>query len=394
LPETIPAEEATRIDTCWSVAAGLGLVDTIRGADFQARHIQAALTKGDPARVARAIAAEACYASTVGRSAAPRTSKLLDVADELTSRIGDARAIGFVRGSRGIVAFQEGRWTESRDHCVLAEAILRERCQGVAWELTTALYFRLAALALLGQYADLNAELPAELREAEDRGDLYRLINLQTSLTNMAWLATDRPDEAKRQIVEAIGRWSRRGYQIQHYQAWFADVQILLYRGRGEEAQKLVEDGWKPLAKSFFLRIQFIRTMATTLLGRVALAAARTRPPSEKMELVRIAQRSVKKLAREDAAWAVALSHSMRGQIAITLGDRERAIAAFASATKVLTDAELHLDAACSRRAHGLLLGGDAGRELVAAAEAWMTSERIRNIDAMFGTVLPAMVKE
>jgi tetratricopeptide (TPR) repeat protein len=394
LPETIPADEATRIDTCWSVAAGLGLVDTIRGADFQARHIQAALTKGDPARVARAIAAEACYASTVGRSASARTRKLLDLADELTTRIGDARAIGFVRGSRGIVAFQEGRWAESRDHCSSAEEILRERAQGVAWELTTALYFRLAALALLGQYADLNAELPGELREAEDRGDLYRLINLQTSLTNMAWLATDRPDEAQRQIVEAIGRWSRRGYQIQHYQAWFADVQILLYRGRGEEAQKLLEEGWKPLAKSFFLRIQFIRTMARTLRGRVALAAARTRPPSERKALVKIAERSVKQLAREDASWAVALSHSLRAQIAVTLGDRDRAIAGFVSATKVLTDAELFFDAACSRRAHGLLLGGDAGRELVTAAEAWMTSERIRNIGAMFATILPAMAKE
>ncbi|MET0594875.1 MAG: AAA family ATPase, partial [Polyangiaceae bacterium] len=394
LPESIPPEDATRIDTCWSVAAGLGLVDTSRGADFQARHIQVALTKGDAGRVARAVAAEACYASTVGRSAASRTSKLLDLADDLTQRIGDARAIGFVRGSRGIVAFQEGRWVVARDHCAMAEEILRERCQGVAWELTTALYFRLAALALLGQFADLNAELPAELREAEDRGDLYRLINLQTSLTNMAWLAGDRPDEAKRQIVSAMDRWSRRGYQIQHYQAWFANVQILLYRGLGEEAQALVEEGWKPLSQSFFLRIQFIRTMVNTLHGRCALAAARTRPPSERKALVHIAERSVKKLAAEDASWAVALSHSLRAQIAVSLGKRDEAAVLFGKAAQVLAAAELFLDAACSRRAEGLLLGGDAGRALVASADAWMESERIRSIPAMFATVLPSMADD
>jgi hypothetical protein len=120
------------------------------------------------------------------------------------------------------------------------------------------------------------------LREAEDRGDLYGLIGLQTSLTNMAWLAADTPDEAERQVLDGMRRWSRRGYQIQHYQAWFANVQILLYRGKGQKAYALVEQGWKPLASSFFLRIQFIRTMANGVVGRTALAASATCPPSER----------------------------------------------------------------------------------------------------------------
>jgi tetratricopeptide (TPR) repeat protein len=392
-PETIPIEDATRIDICWSVAAGLGLVDTIRGADFQARHMQVALSKGDASRAARAIAAEACYASTAGPQASARTSKLLDLAEKLTTRIGDPRAIGFVRGSRGIVAFQEGGWSESRDHCLLAEEILRERCQGVAWELTTAMYFRLAALALLGQYADLNAELPGALREAEESGDLYRMINLQTSLTNMAWLATDTPDVAEQKIDDGMRLWSRRGYQIQHYQAWFAKVQILLYRGRGAEAQALIEEGWKPLSRSFFLRIQFIRTMASGLRARCALAATKSCSPSEKQGHLALVKRAITRLRKEGTGWAAAFAQALEAQVAFVEGRRDAAIAAFSTATDAFAAAELYMDAACAQRAHGLLQGGDAGRAYVAESEAWMGSQRIRSVESMFRLLLPGMTE-
>jgi hypothetical protein len=261
----------------------------------------------------------------------------------------------------------------------------------VAWELTTALYFRLAALALLGQFASLNAALPLVLREAEDRGDLYGLIGLQTSLTNMAWLAADTPDEAERQVLDGMRRWSRRGYQIQHYQAWFANVQILLYRGKGQKAYALVEQGWKPLASSFFLRIQFIRTMANGVVGRTALAASATCPPSERARLIAIARRATSKLEREDARWANAVAQSLRGQIAVAEGRRDEAIKAFAAATEALSAADLHLDAACARRARGLLLGGEEGRAEIARAEGWMASERIRAFRPTFAMIIPAV---
>src|SRR6185436_7986417 len=50
----LSSEELIRIDPCWSVAMGLGFVDTLRGADFQARHLLLATRAGEPYRVARA----------------------------------------------------------------------------------------------------------------------------------------------------------------------------------------------------------------------------------------------------------------------------------------------------------------------------------------------------
>jgi eukaryotic-like serine/threonine-protein kinase len=57
-PSQVSAKELTRIDICWSVAAGLSVVDNVLAADFQARHMLLALRAGDPYRIFRALALE------------------------------------------------------------------------------------------------------------------------------------------------------------------------------------------------------------------------------------------------------------------------------------------------------------------------------------------------
>ena len=61
----MPADSLLRIDTCWSVTTGLAMVDSIRAADFNTRHLLLALEAGEPYRIARALALEA---SSRGRS--------------------------------------------------------------------------------------------------------------------------------------------------------------------------------------------------------------------------------------------------------------------------------------------------------------------------------------
>src|SRR5207248_1449637 len=58
-----------RLDVCWSVAVGLGLVDNVRGADYQARHLLLALKVGEPYRVARALALEVGFVASGGGKA-------------------------------------------------------------------------------------------------------------------------------------------------------------------------------------------------------------------------------------------------------------------------------------------------------------------------------------
>src|SRR5262249_57025228 len=54
------------VDTCWSVAVGLSMVDTIRAADFQSRYLLLALDAGEQFRIARALELEGAQRAVPG----------------------------------------------------------------------------------------------------------------------------------------------------------------------------------------------------------------------------------------------------------------------------------------------------------------------------------------
>ena len=388
-PGAVSPSELARIDVCWAGAVGLGLVDTIRGAHFQARHMLLALRAGDRYRVARALSAEACYSSTGGVPAHARTQRLLETARRLSEEIGDPRAIGFARGAAGLTSVQEGRWRDGRSHCDAAEAQLRERCQGVAWEVFTAQYFSLASLSYLGEIAEMQRRLPLVLRQAEERGDLNGVTTLKTSLTNIVWLAADAPDEARQQIDEAMRAWSRQGYQMQHYYTWYAAAQVALYLGQAAAAHAHVESGLRALERSLLTRVQLIRVMVRDLRGRSAVAAAAQARGSERKRLLLQGWRAARQLLGEDAAWAHAYGQVLRAQLFWLEGDHDGAAAGLADAATRLEATELGLSAAVVRQLRGRILGGDAGAQLRGDATQWMRTQQIRNVARMCALVAP-----
>src|SRR5262249_3511565 len=64
--DEIGATELLRIDTCFQLSMGLGMVDTLGGAAFQSRNLLLALRAGVPLRVAGAVGAEAIYVGSMG----------------------------------------------------------------------------------------------------------------------------------------------------------------------------------------------------------------------------------------------------------------------------------------------------------------------------------------
>ncbi|WP_406697083.1 protein kinase [Singulisphaera sp. Ch08] len=386
----VAAADLTRIDVCWSAAAGLSVVDTIRGADFQARGLLLALRAGEPFRIARSLAMEAAQTAIPGVSAKRRTARLLALAGTLAKQADAPHALGLVTLAQGVSAYLEGRWRDALQASDAGETILRDRCQGVAWEIDTAHAFSLWSLSHLGAIAELNRRWPVLLKEARERGDLYAVMNLSTYIMAMVRLAADSPIEAREELLRTMSQWSRQGYHVQHNDELWAAALIELYRGDGPAAWKLVSEQWPALARSLLLRVQFIRTSMYFLRARCALAAATA---TRSATLIKVAARDARHLEREKIPYAKPYARLIRAGIAAAQGDLDAAKTGLADAAAGFDSVEMQLCAASARRVLGEFIGGDEGQDLLDHANTWMTGQGIRNpgrMAAMYVTGFPS----
>ncbi len=368
----------------------MSVVDTIRGADFQARGLLLALRAGEPFRIARALAMEAAHAASIGGPNRRRTLELLATAQSLAERDAHPSALGMATLARGTADYLIGAWKSAHEHCEQAEAIFRDRCTGVAWELDTVHAFGLWALSHMGGTAKLTRRWPVLLKEARERGDLYAVMNLSTYLMSIVRLAANEPDEAQDELRRTMAQWSQEGYHVQHNDALWAGIQIELYRGNGLAAWGLLERSWSALSGSLLLRVQFIRISMWSLRGRSALALAAT--TADPRSYLREAERDARRLDRERMPYAEANAELIRAGLREARGDLSVAATRLAAAAARFDAADMYLCAQAARRRLGVILGGDEGRALVATADAWMAGQKIVDpvrMTAMFAPGFP-----
>jgi eukaryotic-like serine/threonine-protein kinase len=297
----IGEETLTRIDTCWAVATGLAVIDNIRAADFQTRHLLMALKAGEPYRIARSLSIEAVTASaTGGIRNQRRADQLIRSSETIGKTLDNPHTDGLLILARGAAAYFRGQWKLAFQLGERGEQTLRGHGVGTTWEHSSAQNFVVGSLMYLGELREVRRRLPVLLEDAMDRANLYAEVHLRTR-QNLMYLAADDPDGAQADIDHAMGRWSHRGYHVQHYLALLARTQIELYAGRGEVAWTLVESGWPELQRSMLLRVQVVRIEATYLRARCALAA--NKPGADRMAA---------SLAGEGVAWAEPLAEVIR----------------------------------------------------------------------------------
>jgi serine/threonine protein kinase len=374
--QDVPAGELIRIDACWSVAVGLSLVDNVRAADFQSRHLLLALEAGEPYRIARAFALESGHSAAAGAGARARTEWFVAEALRLAERLQDPHTLGLATLMAGLTACLEGRFRTALERTDEAAGILRERGRGVAQELDTAHSYALMALAYLGDLGELARRLPPLLQDAEDRGDLFASIRLRTRLLGIALLADDDPVRAAAEVEGAIAQWSHRAFHIPHYNALWARATIALYAGDARGASDLLARQGSALSRSLILRAQLARVEVLSLRARCALAlGSETGSEAFLEEAIRHAGH-IRRLA---TGWADPLAALVEAGVAITRGDRSRALAILEDAEAGSLATEMGLCAAAARRRRGELIGGEEGQALVEAADDWMRGHGVRH---------------
>jgi hypothetical protein len=388
---TIPPDQLTRVDTCWSIAVGLGLVDTMRGNEFQTRHLLLALELGEPYRIARALAVEGGYSSLDGLRGQRRTESILRAAQTLAERINHPHAIGLAILTSGIAASLEQRWRHGLELFERALRILTDHCTGVAWELDTCAHNMLRNLTYLGRWLELARRLPAHLKDAQERGDLYLETALRIRATYVAHLAADRPDAARHDVTDSLERWAQPGFQLEHYWATVVEPEIELYAGRVGAAQAKLARWWPALVDSFFLRAESARSESFYLRGRVRLLAASEDSGSDRLRALNEAERDALRIEKDKVPAADGTAALLRAAAAALRGQREEAMRLFTVAEARLAGSDMLMHATAARRARGRLLGGDHGASLVAEADSWMREQGVVRPDCVARMLCPGI---
>lgn len=385
----VPADELQRLDVCSFLGGPLGMVEPLRGFDLQVRQTLLALKAGEPHRVARAMSNQIANFAIAGSKERAFTGKLVADALALATRLDDRAVLGRILVAAGMAAKMNQELTDSIKYLDRAFETLAGM-PGFAWERQTARIFLLDDLMWLGRWTELFDQLPGHVEAARQRGDLYASSYMRSRYAPLGFLIADDAEGARVEADRGMGGWSTRGYSLQRYYQLYSQVQSSLYRGDARAAWDQLDGTWPTVRKTLMRSIQSVRVPLHELRARVALAMVAEHGATE---FLKVAGQSLKALKRERVLWADAYAAQLEGSLLAWTGDRAGALSQMASADVLFQRSEMQGFLAAARRQHGALLGGTEGQQLIATADAWFATQRVKNPAALtrcFAPLLPA----
>ena len=367
-PDDVSREDRVRVDALYSIGLGLSIVDVILGACMQSRHLIAALEVGDRNQVLRATALEAAHLASEGGTESRRELAVTEIAGVLTERGSDTEGETFSRGTRAIGMFLRGRWREA--HHALVAAYEKYPNHRAGWHANAKL-FAVYSLFYMGDLAGQSRRARQLLAEAEQRNDLYIIVNLRTtSMVDIA-LASDDPEAGRTHIREAMDQWSQSGFLVQHWKAMVWSVEVELYAGEGARALEILDESKQALRRSFLLHVQYLRATTAFARARALVSKAAGASGRSRLTLASKAMRIARQLEREDMPWTAALACMVAAAAANVAGDRASAVLSLESAVHRALVADMTAHAWVARHQLGVMQGGaDGGRRLRDAEEA------------------------
>jgi hypothetical protein len=144
--------------------------------------------------------------------------------------------------------------------------------------------------------------------------------------------------------------------------------------GDTDGAARRLAEWWSRVASARYLRIRFTKLYLLHVRARVAITAAAR---GDARRHLAAAGRDAAAIRRTRESWMMPLAQLLEAGIAARRGDVAGAAQRLEGADAGLEKAGMPLFAAAARWQRGMLVGGEEGRDLVAAAEAWMRAEAI-----------------
>ncbi len=383
--------EATceRIDTLWSLTAGLAYVNPVIGRLVQLFHLRAALDGGDPVRALRAFALEMPTLSQAGPSAHPRIAATVARWMEMAGP-AEPELRGLLAVSHGVASVLMGQFREALELTRVAEQELRQHSVGIQWTLAMAQFYRVVSCWFLGELREIARLVPRYVTEAEDLGDAHTLGGMRTGRGSVYWLIVDQPVDGRAMAAAGLPRRNPDdAFHLHDYFHALADAHLDLYEGEPARGAERVEQIWAPFEASLLTRVQFLRLDALLLRARCAVALARAAEGATRTAALRRARAMADRVDREDAPWVRPLTALVRAGIAEVEGDRAAAIAHLEAAVRDAAAGGLRLHEHAARHRLGQCQPDAGGEARIAEARAWFDDGGVVRPDALLRVVAP-----
>ncbi len=387
----IAVENLTRLDVYKTVAHGLGIVDSIRGMDFQARGLLLALQTGERSRLARALFLEANFIGSRGdKHSLAQARDLLGEGTRIAAAKNSPYLKAWVLGVDGCLCYFGSQFRQAAEKTAAAESSFCE-LGGAAWEMSTTRLFRMWSLLRMGAFAEMAPIFDAYLRDAEHRGDLYAQTTLIRTCQRLL-LALGSAEDPKRDLARVKWIPPEGRYHLQHWFEFEARAEHALYQGQTSGILKDARINGRGLKKSMLLRLQIVRTIYAWLRARLLLADSVTRPgqTADLREVGRIARA----LEKERNGYAQVMALLVRATIAMQKGDDQQSRTLLDEAIKEAQQQDMHLHQAAAERRLGSLIGGEEGAAFFEKGTSWMGQQGVVDAERMTEVILPGFRKQ
>jgi len=382
----------SKMDLVWAAGMGLAYVDIIQSNWFQQRFLLLSLRTGERRRLIRGLVCEAVLIAAGGSRTRTRTLALLTRLGALGATVDRPYERGWIALAGALCAYLGGDYARMMECAAGALPELERAGFSSSWELDTMRVMLITSQFMTGRTREMIGRSEEFIRAARDRGDHYEGTLLRTGIPSYAWLVRGDARTARLMAKEAVAGWSKRGTIVHTVLDLSAQAAIDLYEDPdGDAAWRRTRAAWQGLRDAFLLSYQIGRVSNLELRARATVAAARGAPASQTRLLWRAAEKDVVALEREAMPPSAPLAAVIRAALQHQRGDAPGCVRLLREGAAGFDAANMALHAQAARRRLGELLGGDEGRTLVTAADAWMSTQAIAEPARMAALLVPGL---
>ncbi|MFI5297432.1 MAG: hypothetical protein ACHREM_04985, partial [Polyangiales bacterium] len=388
----ISPQARMRLGALATASECLSIVDPLLGAAISKHYLLLSLRTGAAPFVARALAVGAWHLAVRGVANTKRSEAVFARARAIAEASAVRLDIAYVDGIQAIAHFTRASYRRAADLSERSQNVLHESGRAFAWALNVQRSYNLRTRWILGDLRE-GARLRREyLNDAFERRDLHAIVELSTGEAALFGLLRDDAATVKRESRDAIQRWSKRGFHLEHHRALQTAVITSLCMRAPREACERIDEAWPAFTRSLLGRVEMVSLDAQLMRVRAWLALAVADKAARPTVLPNI-MRALAKLRRPPLPSVRAQADVIEaGCLALTARSNPKVPSALRAALAVFEQHEMALLTEITRLALAEIIEGDEGALAAKRAKDWFREQGLKSPARLAAAHAPGLI--